>query len=64
MSRYRKKHKGIIEKAKSEVRSIRNEAMVQAGTATSISQIWKNYMDTIDRVVKEWKHSRKNKKAK
>lgn len=64
MSRYRKKHKGIIEKAKAEVRSIRNEATIQAtqsASAGGIGQLWKNYKDTIDKAVMDWKRSRKKK---
>ena len=59
-----KKHKGILERAKAQARSIRNEATTQAYQAAStggISQIFKNYIDTIKRAVEESKCSKKKK---
>ncbi len=59
-----KKHKSILEKVKAEARSIRNEATIQAYQAKStggISQIFKNYINTIKRAVEEDKRSKKKK---
>jgi len=58
------KHKSILDKAKNQARSIRNEATIQAGQAASaggMGQLWKNYIDAIDKAVREFKQSRKKK---
>jgi len=67
-----KKKQGIAKRIKTQVREIRTEATIQAmksaQKATSggglslgagILQLWRNYIDAIDRVVKEIKRSRK-----
>ena len=57
-----KKKKSVSERAKSQVREIRNEATIQAtqsASAGGMAQLWRNYVDAIDRVVKEFKRSRK-----
>lgn len=62
-----KKHKSILDRAKAEARSMRNEATIQATKAASaggMGQLWKNYFDAIDKAVKEFKQARKKKKAK
>lgn len=58
------KHKSILGKVKSQVRSIRNEATIQAAQSASaggMGQLWKNYFDAIDKAVKEFKQARKKK---
>lgn len=62
MSKGKKKKQSIMQKVKAEARSIRNEATIQATEASSIGQLWKNYMDAIDRAVKEFKEARRKKK--
>jgi hypothetical protein len=64
------KHRSIIEKAKEQARSIRNEAYIQATQAAStggirgIYQPFKNYIDGIKRAVEESKRSKKKKQSK
>lgn len=61
---HKKEHKGMMQKVKAEARSIRNEATIQATQASSFGQLWKNYIDAINRAVDEWKQARREKKAK
>jgi hypothetical protein len=60
------KHKSILERAKLQARSIRNEATTQAYQAASaggggIAQAFRNYFDSIKRAVDESECSKKKK---
>ena len=61
----RKKRKTLMQKSKAYVRDVRNEATIQATQASSMGQLWKNYIKSINKAVDEWKlERRKRKKAK
>jgi len=62
--RHKKKGKGIVQSVKDEALNIRNEATIQATQASSFGDLWKNYIDTINKSVDEWKKARREKKAK
>jgi len=64
MSKHKKKRKTIMQKTKAYVREVRTEATIQAVQASSIGQLWKNYINSINKAVDDFKQARREKKAK
>lgn len=56
-----KKHKSILDRAKDQARSIRNEATMQATQAAAVSKPWELFENFIYTIYRAFKQPRKKK---